>query len=65
MTIKLDSTRHSVVVICTDCPWWRGFGFDTLDAWGVGRAHEQRVHKGELQAAKALANARKKADDTP
>lgn len=56
--IKLDRTRISVVVTCTDCPWWHGFGLDDTEAWATGKRHQERHHPGEQQAAKALAKAR-------
>lgn len=53
MTIKLDSTRVSVVVICTECPWWRAFAFTKSDGWARGAAHEQATHAGSYQARNA------------
>lgn len=58
MTIKLDYTSLSVVVVCTDCPWWYGFGFDREDGWVTGTRHQSNVHPGENQAATARSMAR-------
>jgi len=59
--IKLDSTRYSVVVLCTDCPWWFGFA-DTRDqGWRVGAAHEERTHTDRYQARNALSGRRSRA----
>jgi len=55
--ISLDYTQLSVVVICTDCPHWYGFGFDRLHGWRVGADHEDRVHPGREGAADALRKA--------
>lgn len=57
MTIKLDSTRHSVVILCTECPWWRGFAFTREEGWARGAAHEALTHPGQDQARKVLRTA--------
>jgi hypothetical protein len=44
MTIKLDSTQISTVVLCTECPWWRGFADTRTEGWKVGARHEQGAH---------------------
>lgn len=54
MTIKLDSTRISTVVLCTQCPWWRGFADNKGDGWKVGARHEESIHPGTNQARNAL-----------
>ena len=54
MTIKLDYTSHSVVVTCSACPWWHGFGFDRAHGWAVGANHEAAVHPESDQARKNL-----------
>lgn len=56
MTIKLDATRESVVVLCTDCPDWWGFAYDRQGGWTEGRKHELRAHPGAVQAKNALYN---------
>lgn len=59
--IKLDKTSVSIVVLCTECDFWRGFATDRIDAWIVGVRHQQNIHPGDTQASSALANARSKA----
>lgn len=59
MTISLDYTTISVVVLCTDCPWWAGAADSKLEGWKVGTAHQARVHPGAEQAAAALASCRR------
>jgi len=52
--LRLDSTRLSVVVLCSDCSWWRGFGFDKLDGWTTAARHEAQFHPEQEQARSAL-----------
>lgn len=52
--IKLDYTQFSVVVKCSECPWWSGFGFDRAHGWSVGANHEAAVHPQSQQARDAL-----------
>ncbi|MCC2032191.1 hypothetical protein [Microbacterium allomyrinae] len=59
--IRLDATKISVVVTCTDCPHWSAFRFTKRDAWQAARAHEKRAHPGATQATSNLA----KHADTP
>lgn len=59
--IKLDSTRVSVVVTCTGCPWWHGFALDKIEGWKVGAGHQTRSHPGNQQAEQNLIRARKHA----
>jgi hypothetical protein len=54
MTIRLDSTSESVVIVCTDCPHWSGFAFTKDDAWKRAAAHEEQVHPGQEKARNAL-----------
>lgn len=61
MAIKLDKSACSIVVLCTDCPWWRGFALDRVEGWLVGRNHQARLHIGENQASIQLSQARKDA----
>lgn len=53
--IRLDVTRSSVVVVCTDCGHWRSMAFTKLGGWERGAAHEKLCHPGETQAQWALA----------
>lgn len=58
--IKLDKSSSSVVVLCTECPYWRGFGFDREHGWRVGAAHEKNLHpEAKQQAQKALGSAKR------
>jgi hypothetical protein len=54
MTISLDSTQISTVVLCDRCPWWRGFADSRDEGWTVGAGHEQRAHPQDDQARNAL-----------
>jgi len=54
MTIKLDSTQISTVVLCDQCPWWRGFADSRDEGWRVGARHEERMHPGQHNAREAL-----------
>ncbi|RZU64601.1 hypothetical protein EV379_0904 [Microterricola gilva] len=54
MTIKLDSTRISTVVKCSECPWWAAFADSKLEGWTVGARHDSLVHGGSKQSTDAL-----------
>lgn len=54
MTIKLDSTNYSVVVLCDRCPWWYGFADHKAEGWRVGARHEERAHPDIDQARNTL-----------
>lgn len=62
MTIRLDSTQISVVVLCSECPWWYGFAFTRDQGWQVGNGHLTTAHPGDEQARNAL---RKRATRRP
>lgn len=53
MPIKLDFSPTCVVVYCTDCPHWRGFGFTKDEAHAVAVRHEENVHPASTQARNA------------
>lgn len=55
MTLRLDYTQYSVVVLCNDCPWWTAFAFDRTEGWTIAARHEQRTHPDQTQARVALA----------
>ena len=55
MTIRLDSTRVSVVVTCTLCPWWSAFAFTKEEGWAAAGTHEEQVHP-DLQQARNAGN---------
>ncbi|MFJ3394007.1 hypothetical protein [Leifsonia aquatica] len=60
MSITLDKSSSSVVVLCSECPYWRGFGFDREHGWRVGAGHEKALHPdAKQQAQKALASAQR------
>lgn len=44
MTVKLDVSRFSVVVWCTDCPDFRGLAFDVGEGHHIATAHENAAH---------------------
>lgn len=61
MTIRLDSTQISIVVRCSECPWWSGFADTKVEGWRVGAGHDDRVHPANRQASDALSKARRHA----
>lgn len=61
MTIRLDSTKISVVVKCTLCPFWSAFADTKDEGWGIGAAHEERAHPELEQARHARDEHRSKA----
>lgn len=62
MTIKLDSTRVSVVVKCSLCPWWSAFAFTKGEGWAAGARHEEHAHPGLNQARNAAQMHARRAD---
>lgn len=63
-TIRLDSTAHSVVVVCSACPW-RTMVADRAAGWAAGAAHERRTHgTARGNAAKAAQAAERRAKAT-
>lgn len=61
MTIRVDSTKISSVVKCSQCPWWSGFADSRSQGWAVGARHEARAHAGSDQARKAERMTRRRA----
>lgn len=60
--IRLDSTQHSVVVLCTACGWRTVTTGDRAAGWALGASHEQRTHAtGDGNAARALRTAASRA----
>lgn len=53
MATKLDKSACSVVIFCTECPWWRGFRITVLEAHNCACDHEAAVHPGATQASNA------------
>lgn len=54
MSIKLDFTQHSIVVVCSDCPTWRALRFTRAEAWTAAANHELTLHPERLQARESL-----------
>lgn len=63
MAIKLDSTQHSVVVLCTACHW-RALATDRPAGWTAGALHERHAHDGQGNAATAAYAAQRRAGGT-
>lgn len=54
MTIKLDDDRTiSVVITCTDCPWWSALRLSRSEAHTCAVDHERVHHPGQDQAWEA------------
>lgn len=60
MSMKLDFTQHSIVVVCSDCPTWRALRFTRAEAWGIAAAHELIHHSEQSTARDALKKTRKR-----
>lgn len=45
--IKFDSSDSSVIVTCTECPYWFSFRFDKPEAYRSAAAHRVLVHDVE------------------
>ncbi|HEY1106245.1 MAG TPA: hypothetical protein VGE78_08855 [Agromyces sp.] len=45
--IYRDVSRPSILVKCSDCPWWFAMRFDIIEAYKVGERHEINVHDVE------------------
>lgn len=58
MSIRLDCTRVTVVILCDECEFWRAMRFTKLEAWEAAAAHEKRTHPGAVQAQNALSKFR-------
>lgn len=53
MSIRLDSTKFSVVVVCS-CGWRTVTHGDRTTGWQIGAEHERRTHgNGDGNAARA------------
>lgn len=62
MTITLDSTDHSTVVVCSICGC-QELADSRREGWKVGAAHEQVAHPELVQARDAARTYQKR--DTP
>ncbi len=62
MTIELDTTRHSTVVVCTICGYC-DLADSPREGWVKGAGHEERAHRELVQAREAARMSQKR--DTP
>lgn len=62
MTISLDSTRHSTVVLCDECGS-ADLADSIREGWIKAAAHELRAHPERVQAREAERMSRNR--DTP
>lgn len=51
MTIKLDRSWNSILVTCTDCPYWFALRLEPREAYLAGEDHQVRVHDVPIQLA--------------
>lgn len=49
--IKLDKSASSVVIACTECPYWFALRLDIHEAYLAGEAHQIRAHDIEPNVA--------------
>ncbi len=62
MAVKLDISPCSVVVYCTECPFWRAFAWDREEGYAAGILHEERIHdRDDLRRARNMRRARRAA----
>lgn len=54
MTISLDHSPVSTVVLCDQCPTFAELADSRVEGWRVGAAHEERAHPADEQARDAL-----------
>lgn len=50
MAIRLDLSPSSVVVYCSDCPWWADVTTTRMSAHTAAGGHEAQCHPGERTA---------------
>lgn len=51
--IRLDSTKISTVVKCSQCPWFSQLADSKAQGWAMGARHEATVHTDQKQARAA------------
>ncbi|WP_419817008.1 hypothetical protein [Glaciibacter flavus] len=51
MAVYRDISDPSIVVGCTECPWWFAMRFDLIEAYKAGEQHQIDVH--EIEPARA------------
>ncbi len=52
--IKLDCTKHSVVITCDECGHWYGFAFTRHEGLKTASRHEERCHANQYHSRDAL-----------
>ena len=57
MAVYRDISDPSIVIGCTECPWWFAMRFTVIEAYKAGEHHEIDVH--DVEPARAM-NARLK-----
>lgn len=72
--IKIDRTAHSLVILCTGCPWRHAIigtgagkaamNHDRANGYLIGAAHERAAHDGPGTAAVAAHKAKRRAGGT-
>jgi hypothetical protein len=45
--IKFDRSWDSILVTCTDCPYWHALQLDQVAAYRSAEGHQVRVHDVE------------------
>lgn len=53
MAVFRDVSDPSILVGCTECPWWFAIRLDRIEAYKAGEAHEINVHDVEPARAEA------------
>jgi len=44
MPVYRDVSDPSILVKCSDCPWWHAIRLDLIEAYKVGERHEVDEH---------------------
>lgn len=65
--IQLDISARTVVVLCTEHPYWRAIRFTKDEAMTCAAAHERDHHPGDQRIRDSLRKTRRRAapDATP
>lgn len=63
--ITHDTTQHSVVTLCSDCPGWRAVTTTKQDAWAQASTHEAQCHPGGTRARDAARHHARRAETSP
>lgn len=51
MPVFRDVSDPSILVGCTECPWWRAIRLDIIEAYKAAEQHEINVHGVEPNRA--------------